>query len=127
MEENTQHFWHIMLDYFEKSKNTTEMQKKICAECGEGAVTDQTCQKLWSFMLEISRWTMLQVQVLQLKLIAIKLRHWEQSMLYHVGESQHIQNIQISKVICENEKCVFYFTEKNHTDILANPIAASYS
>ena len=46
MEENTQHFWHIMLDYFEKSKNTTEMQKKICAECGEGAVTDQTCQKL---------------------------------------------------------------------------------
>ena len=46
MEENIQHFWHIMLYYFKKDKNTTEMQnKKICAVYGEGAVTDQTCQK----------------------------------------------------------------------------------
>ena len=36
-----QHFWHIMLYYFKKGKNTTEMQKKIFAVCGEGAVTDQ--------------------------------------------------------------------------------------
>ena len=34
-----------MLYYFKKGKNATEMQKKICAVCGEGAVTDQTCQK----------------------------------------------------------------------------------
>ena len=42
MEENMQHFQHIMLYYFKKGKNTTEMQKKekICAVCGEGAVTD---------------------------------------------------------------------------------------
>ena len=33
-------------------------------------------------------------------------------MLYHTGDSQHIQNTQINKVICENEKCVFYFMEK---------------
>ena len=33
-------------------------------------------------------------------------------MLYHVGDSQCAQNIQINKVICENKKCVFYFTEK---------------
>ena len=25
-------------------------------------------------------------------------------MLYHTGDSQHIQNTQINKVICENEK-----------------------
>ena len=31
--------------YFKKGKNTTETQRKICAVCGEGAVTDQTCQK----------------------------------------------------------------------------------
>ena len=44
-----------MLCYFKKSANATKMQKKICAVYGEGAVTDQTCQKgLWSFMLEIS-------------------------------------------------------------------------
>ena len=42
-------FWHVMLYYFKKGKNATEMQKKtkiqICAVYGEGAVTDQTCQK----------------------------------------------------------------------------------
>ena len=41
-----QHFLHIMLYYFKKGKNTTEMQKiKICAVYGEGVVTDRTCQK----------------------------------------------------------------------------------
>ena len=44
MEENT-HFQHIMLYYFKKSKNATETQKKIYAVYGEGAVTDQLCQK----------------------------------------------------------------------------------
>ena len=39
-------------------------------------------------------------------------RHWEQSTLYHTGDSQCTQNIQINKVIGENEKYVFYFTEK---------------
>ena len=47
MEENMQHFCHIMLYYFRKGKNTTEMQKKICAVYREGTVTDWTCQK-WS-------------------------------------------------------------------------------
>ena len=45
MKENSQHFWHVMLYYFKESKNATEMQKKICAVYGEGAVTDGTCQK----------------------------------------------------------------------------------
>ena len=45
MEENKQHFWHIMLYYFKEGKNTTAMQKKICAVYGNGAVTDQMCQK----------------------------------------------------------------------------------
>ena len=39
-----QHFQHIMLHYFKKGKNATEMQK-ICAACGEGTVTDQMFQK----------------------------------------------------------------------------------
>ena len=45
MEEKEQHFWHIMLYHFKKGKNATGTQKKICALYGEGAVTDQTCQK----------------------------------------------------------------------------------
>ena len=43
-EKDMQHFQHIMLYYFKKGKNTTEMQKKICAVYGEGAVTDWMCQ-----------------------------------------------------------------------------------
>ena len=43
MEENLQQFWHIMFYYFKKGKNATEMQKKICAVYGEGAVSDQMC------------------------------------------------------------------------------------
>ena len=45
MEEKKQHSWHIMLYYFKKGKNTIKTQKKICAVYGEGAVTDQICQK----------------------------------------------------------------------------------
>ena len=51
MEENTQHFWCIMLYYFKKGKNTTEMQKKIWAVYGEGAVLDRTCQKWFAKFL----------------------------------------------------------------------------
>ena len=55
MEENKQHCQHIMLYYFKKGKNAAIRQKKICEVYGEGAVTDQMCQKwLRSFMLEIS-------------------------------------------------------------------------
>ena len=45
IEEEKQHSWHNMLYYFKKGKNTTEMQKKMCAVCREGAVTDGMCEK----------------------------------------------------------------------------------
>ena len=45
MEENTQHFQHIMSYYFKKGKNATETQEKICAVYAEGAVTDWMRQK----------------------------------------------------------------------------------
>ena len=47
MEEDIQHFRYNMLYYFKKGKNTTEMQKKVCAVYvyGEGTVIDGTCQK----------------------------------------------------------------------------------
>ena len=40
-----------MLSYFKKDKNTTEMQEKICAVYGEGAVTDRTCPKRFAKFL----------------------------------------------------------------------------
>ena len=45
MEGKQEHFWHIILYYFKKGKNTTEMPKKICAVYGDGAVTDRTCPR----------------------------------------------------------------------------------
>ena len=45
MEENMQQFWHIILYYLKKGKNATEVQKKVCAVYGEGAVTDRMCQE----------------------------------------------------------------------------------
>ena len=48
-----EYLWHIMLCYFKKGKNTTETQKKICAVDGEGAVTDQMCQKWFAKFLGI--------------------------------------------------------------------------
>ena len=51
MEGDGKHFWHVMLYYFKKGKNSTERQKKICAVYGEGAVTDGTCQKWFANFL----------------------------------------------------------------------------
>ena len=51
MEENMQHFEYIMLYYFKKGKNATEIQKKICVVYGEGSVTDWTCQKWFATFL----------------------------------------------------------------------------
>ena len=45
MEENKQHFHHILLYYFKKGNDAAEMHKKICAVHGEGAVTERMCQK----------------------------------------------------------------------------------
>ena len=39
------YFQYIMLYYFSKGKNATEMQQKICALYGKRAVTEQICQK----------------------------------------------------------------------------------
>ena len=113
MEENMQHFWHVMLYYFKRGKNESEMQKMICATYREGAATDWMCQKCFvkflarDFSLDDAPQSGKQVEVDSNQ---IKKINWEQSMLYHVGASWHIQNIKINKVIGENEKCVFYFT-----------------
>ena len=46
MKENMHHSWHIVLYYFKKGKNITEMHKKIYIVFGEGSVTDKICQKV---------------------------------------------------------------------------------
>ena len=76
--ENKQHFQWIMLYYFKKGKNATEMQVNIYTVYGEGVMTDRTCQKCFVKFCagDFSCCTMLHGQVEQLKLIAIKSRHY---------------------------------------------------
>ena len=74
--EKKQHFQHIMLYYFKKGKNTTEMHQKIYVVYGEGAVTDRTCQKWFAkFHAGVFSLDNAPGRSDQLKLIAIKLRH----------------------------------------------------
>ena len=114
MEENMQHFWHIMLYYFKKGKNTTEMQKEICAVYGESTVTERVKSGLRIFVLEISHWIMLHHWVDQMKLIAIKSKHLLRTMnIISLRIWLTFSKYQINKAIGENEKCVFYFMEKN--------------
>ena len=60
-----------MLYYFKNDQNATERheKKKICAACGEGAVTDGTCQKRFAkfhagdFSLDNAPWSGRPVEV----------------------------------------------------------------
>ena len=56
-----QYFWHIMFFYFKSGKNTTEMQKERFVQCMEKVLglPEHVESGLRSFVLEISRWTML--------------------------------------------------------------------
>ena len=106
-----------------KCKKKTNM----CAVYREGAVTHWTCQNgLWSLVLEISHWTMLHGQVDQLKLTAIKSRHWDQPPFY----TQEIANIlRLSKSIklLVKMKTVSFTLQKKPYGLLANPIQYFHS
>ena len=71
MEEKKQQFWHVMLYYIKKDKNSGEKKKN--KQFIEKVLWLIECVKsgLLNFVLKISHWTMLYGQVDQLKLIAI--------------------------------------------------------
>ena len=55
MKENMQHCWCIMLYYFKKGKNATDIQKQLVY--AEGAVIDWMCQKWFvKFLGTIDMW-----------------------------------------------------------------------
>ena len=109
-----QHFWSIMLYDFTKYKNAAEKQKQICTVCGEGAVTDQMCQKWFvmfyaeDFLLDDALRLGRPVEV-DSDQIETLIENDQHSTMW---ESLHTQNIQINKVIGENEKCVLHVMEK---------------
>ena len=48
MEENMQHFRQLGFIILRKVKTQLKHTEKICAVCGEGAVTDRTCQQCFA-------------------------------------------------------------------------------
>ena len=106
-----QHFRCIMLHYFKEGKNATEMPEKICAVCGEGAVTEHVKSGLRTFLVLLTFWPNSSLLWGFGRCLAAPLTsaHWTPI----VGESQHTQNIQTNEVIGGNEKCAFYFKKRN--------------
>ena len=88
--------------------------KKVWIAYGEGAGTEQTCWKRFvkfragDFSLDNAPRSGRPVEV-----DSGQMRHWEQSMLYHMGDSWHTQNIQINTVTGENENMSFILWGKN--------------
>ena len=71
MEENTQHFQHVMLFISRKVKTQLmPKKKKICAVYGEGAVTDRMCQKWFAMFLGT-------IDILAKSLLWGCLMHWK--------------------------------------------------
>ena len=118
MEEKKQHFRHIMLSYFKKGKNATETQKKVCAVYGEGAVTDQTCQKWFAkfsardFSLDNAPWSGRRVEVHsnQIKTLIENNQHYTMRKIADI--------LKISKSSAENHSHQLRYV--NRFDILVH-------
>ena len=109
MEENTQHFRHIMLYYFKKGKNATEMRDSCSV--WRGCVTDQMCQK-WFVKFRAGDFSPDDDAPWSGRQRSNRDMSWEQSTLYHGGDSWHTQNIHINKVIGEKWKMSFILQKK---------------
>ena len=90
---------------------------------GEGAVTDQMCQKWFAkfhpgdFSLDDAPWLVRPAEV-DRDQIKTLIENNQCSTIWEIADIP--KNIQIDKVIGENEHRVFYFMEKKHMGFLAN-------
>ena len=112
MKENT-HFQHTILYYFKKGKNTPEMQQKICAVYGKWFL--KFCA--WDFLLDNASWLGRTVEVdsNQIETLIKNNQHYTMREIDDI-----LKNIQIKKVIVENEKCLL-FSGKKHTNFFCQP------
>ena len=114
MEDNMQHIWHIMLYYFKKGKNATEIpQKKVCAVYGEGAVTDWTCQKRFvkfharDFSLDDALWLCRPVEVDsdQIETLIENSQHYT---MWEIADILKISNL-IKLMVKMKKMCVLFY------------------
>ena len=115
-EKNTQHFQHITLYYFKKGKKCNQNAKKdLCSvwrRCPDLLnVSKVVCEVSWYYLHfgHIILCCGAALCIGRCSAAPLASTHWKPI----VGNSQHTQNTQVSKVIGEHEKCVFYFTDKN--------------
>ena len=113
-----------MLYYFKKGKNATETQKKICAVYGDGAVTDQTCQKWFAefragdFSLDGAPWSGRPAEVDSNQVETLI----DNNQCYTMQEITDILKIPKSIKLLVKMKNMYFILWKNHTDFLASPI-----
>ena len=99
-----------------KVKTQLKRKKKICAVCGEGAMTDQTCQKWFvkfhagDFLLDDAPQSGRQVEVDRDQIETLIENNKHYTMLEIVYNTE---NIQTTKVTGENKKMRFSFYGKN--------------
>ena len=127
MEENTQHFRHIVLCYFKKGKSHTWNAKKIkiCAVYGEGAVSGRTWQ-MWFVKFCASHFSLddalqsgrpVEVGSNQIKTLT------ENNQCYTTQERADILKISKSiKLWVKMKNMPFILQKQPLTDFLANSI-----
>ena len=116
IEANKQHFWHIMLYYFKKGKNETEMKKKKDL-CSAG----RRC-RVWlnvsKVVCKVSCCRLLAGQCSTVGQTGWSWRrsdwdiNWEQSTLYHVGDGRHTQISKSIKLLVKMKKVSFILWKK---------------
>ena len=107
--------WCIICYFTKKHKNITEMQKDLCSLwrrcCDWSNMSKAVCKVFWYYW-HFGQLILCCGAVLCIgRCLAAPLASTHYKPI--AGDSWHTQNIQINKVIGENEKCVFYFLEKS--------------
>ena len=127
MGENTQHFRHIMLHYFKKDKNTTEMKKKICAVCVEGTVTNRTHQKQFAkfhvgdFSLDYAPWLGKPIEVDSNQIETLIMNN-QCYTTWEIADILKISTPITNKILVKMKNVPFVLWVKKHMEFLANPL-----
>ena len=125
MEENTQHFWHIVLYCFKKGSNEAEIQKGsgVC-RARRRCCDERTCQK-WCVRFRAGGSSLddaprsgrpAEITGNQIGALLENDQHFtmETANIFKISKSV--------RLLVKMKKYVFCFMEKNPTDFLASPI-----
>ena len=107
------HSQHIMLYYFKKGKIPTETHKKdlysVWRRCCDSLNVSKVVCKVscWRFLGGWCSWSGRPIEVDSDQIETLRT-----TMLYHMGDSRHTQNIQINKVLVKMKNVSFVLWKK---------------